>query len=355
MARKIYGKSRAFTIVELMVGIFVTLAAIGTFFKLYTNSVKAQRVTNIRSSVMLVGDQMIDSIANSIRLIGLDNEYLDFNPGVGVPGSIILNSQGGTGTDTITFQYLSPFGGPIAQLAEDATDPGPCVFHVKKDSSTAFHTGLMTVNLLSASGVFTGTVITPITETTLPPDSEKAYRITTSALVNRGGFPFAGSCATTFPKGTLITGPNNNYTLRYVKNGSNVVLTLNNASTGQSIVNFVSNANSPYTIPFFVLQFQREYTDVSGTLRREWVSSINAAGSPVFLQDVKAVRVGFVVVSNINRTNKKVATAGLSTTMHYCPFENMCYDTNDVNKTAFVFRRVIYIKNFDYLQRASSI
>lgn len=349
---KMHRKFKAFTIIELMVGIFVTIAAIGTFFKLYTNSVKAQRVTNIRSSVVLVGDQMVDSIANSIRLLGLDNEYTDFDPGAGVPGTIILNSTGGEGDDSVTFQYLSPYGGPIAQLAQDATGAGACVFLVKKDSSAAFHTGLMSVNLMSNSGIFIGTVAS-ITETTV--SGEAVYQIATSAVVDRAGSPLAAACSVAFPRGTLLTGPNSNYVLNYVKSGTDTLLRLNNTTTGENIVNFNSTANSAVSVPFFVLQFLREYIDPGGNMRREWFTSINAATSPDFLKEVKAVRVGFVLVSNIDRTKKKVATAGTATTVQYCPFENMCYDLNDVNKTAFVFRRVIHIRNFDFLQRASQI
>ncbi len=59
-----------FTMIELMVGIFITLAAVGTFFKLYNNSIKTNRNVAVRTSVNLLGSQMIDTISNSIRLIG---------------------------------------------------------------------------------------------------------------------------------------------------------------------------------------------------------------------------------------------------------------------------------------------
>lgn len=349
---KMHRNFKAFTIIELMVGIFVTIAVIGTFFKLYTNSVKAQRVTNIRSSVVLVGDQMVDSIANSIRLLGLDNVYSDFGSGAGVPGTIILNSTGSDGEDSVTFQFLSPYGGPIAQLYSDASGAGACVFNVRKSSSAAFHTGLLSVNLMSNSGIFRGTVAS-ITETTV--SGETVYQVATSAVVDSAGSPLSTACPVAFPRGTLITGPNNNYVLNYVKSGTNTLLRLNNTTTGENIIDFNSTANSAISIPFFVIQFLREYIDAAGKMRREWETSINATFSPDSLKEVKAIRVGFVLVSNVDRTKKKIATAGMSTTVQYCPFENMCYDLNDINKTAFVFRRVIHIKNFDYLKRASEI
>lgn len=348
MRRQLIEKFKAFTMIELMVGIFVTLAAIGTFFKLYTNSIKAERSTNLRSSVALVGDQMIENIANSIRLLGLNNEYIDFNPGVGVPGSIILDSNGGSGTDAISFRFRSPFGGPIAQLSEAATGAGPCTFKIKESGSGAFHTGLMYVNLMANNGIYTGTTVTPISM------NGTTVTIVTSALKDRNGADFAGDCATTFPAGTLITGPNNDYSLTYVNGGATTIVKLSNATTGEDIVDFESDANSAYKVPYFVLQFQREYMD-GVTMRREWVSEIDETASPVFLQDVKAIRLGFVMLSNVDRTKKKVSTAGLSTTVDYCPFEGMCYALNDINKTAFVFRRVIHIRNFDYLKRNADI
>ena len=332
---------KAYTILELMVGIFVTLAAVGTFFKLYTNSIKAERSTNIRTSVSLLGDQMIENISNSIRLLGLNNEYIEFDPGLGVPGTIINDADGGSGTDTVNFNFFSPYGGPISQLSEDSSGAAPCVFKINE--SAAIHSGLPSIQLIANTGVYVGTGLTISGNT-----------ITPSTLRNKSGTDFAGVCATTFPAGTLITGPNSNYTLTYVNGGAITMVTLNNATTGENVVNFSSSATSAYQVPYFVFQFLREYVE-AGVMRRTWVSEIDEAASPGFLQDVKAIRVGFVMLSNIDRTKKKVATSGLSTTINFCPFEGMCYPLNDINKTAYVFRRVIHIRNFDYLKRNSEI
>lgn len=325
---------KAFTIIELMVGIFVTIIAIGTFFKLYTNSVKAERSTNLRSSVSLLGDQIIENISNSIRLLGLNSDYADFNL-----GTIITASDGGAGGETVTFNFFSPYGGPITQLSADAVAAGAgCTFSIT--GSSALHAGLASVQLMTQGGVYVGTGL-----------SFPANAITSATIVDSAGAAFAGDCATAFPKGTLLTGPNNEYQLKYINGGATTSITLHNASTGENVVNFSSDATTAYKVPFFVFQFLREY-EIAGVLRREWVTDIT---DPIELQQVKAIRIGFVMLSTRDRTKKKVSTAGLGTTIDFCPFDGMCYSLNDLNKTAYVFRRVIHIRNFDYLQRNSEI
>lgn len=334
---------KAFTIIELMVGIFVTLLAIGTFFKLYTNAIKAERSTNLRSSVSMLGDQMIESIAGSIRLLGLNSDYADFNPGVGIPGTIITDANGGSGPDVVSFRFFSPYGGPITQLSIDAEVAGACKFTIS--GSTAMHSGITSIQLMANDGIYIATT---------PAGTISGNVITPSSLVDKNGVNFAGVCADTFPAGTLVTGPNNDYILTYSNGGATTQVRLNNATTGENLVNFTSNATSAYQVPYFVLQFLREYMD-GATMKRQWVAEIDETASAAILQQIKAIRVGFVMLSTVDRTKKKVATAGMSTTVNYCPFESMCYPLNDINKTAYVFRRVIHIKNFDYLQRNSEI
>ncbi|MBR4489167.1 hypothetical protein IKP13_00850, partial [bacterium] len=67
-------KNRAFTIIELMVSIFLTITVIASFYKLYEASLKTERTSSIRVSVNLLGEQIMDTLANSMRLIGLNGE-----------------------------------------------------------------------------------------------------------------------------------------------------------------------------------------------------------------------------------------------------------------------------------------
>jgi hypothetical protein len=102
-------------------------------------------------------------------------------------------------------------------------------------------------------------------------------------------------------------------------------------------------------MPYFVLEFLREFDDGTGVIRREWFSNIDEDVNPADLQQVRAVRIGFVLLSDADRIKKKVASADAGITTQYCPFDLMCYSLTDQNKTAYVFRRVIHIRNYDYL------
>jgi len=335
-------KPTGFTIIELMVSIFVTLIALGTFFKLYTNSVKSERSINLRTSVAHIGDQIAESISAPIRLLGLNNVFNDWSTGV-----VIVATNGGSGTDSVSFRFFSPYGGPITKLSLDPIGNAPsCPLYVY--NSASIDTGINSLQLMSSHGVYTATGVT--------------YSVlggkntfTPSAILEPDGVtPYTGACIDLFPKGTLVTGRNNEYLLTYINGGANTIVRLQNVTTGERIVDFDNNANSSYKVPFFVFQFQREYI-VGGLMRREWVSEIDGMANPDYVKEIKAIRFGFVMLSMKDRTNKKVATAGLATTISFCPFEGMCYSHNDLNKTAYVFRRLIHIKNFDYLQRNSGV
>lgn len=331
-------KNSGFTILELMVSIFVTLIALGTFFKLYTNSVKNERSINLRTSVANIGDQIAETISNPIRLLALNNDYDDWGS-----GSVIVGTDGGDGIDAVSFRFFSPYGGPITKISQDTVGNAPCSISVYNTAAT--HSGVNSLQLMTKEGVYTATGVTYN-----PANS----RFDVSAILDPEGNNYAGDCPSLFPKGTLVTGVNNQYLLTYVNGGANTIIRLQNVDTGEIILDFNNNANTSYSVPFFVFQFQREYT-IAGLMRRDWVTNINPAMNPTEVQQIKAIRFGFVMVSNKERINKKDASAGLATTVNYCPFEGVCYAHNDLNKSAYVFRRVIHIKNFDYLQRNSEI
>lgn len=323
-------RSSGFTMIELMVGIFVTLSALATFYALYTNSLKSHRNTNVRIAVNILGEQMIETIASSIRLMGLNNEYMDFSS-----GSIIIDSDGGSGNDAVNFRYLSPFGGPIAKIYEVSGDNGNCTYKIV--NSASLDSEIDSVHLFTRNGILRGTV---------PSGGISGDQIQTTATTP----VFAGPCADTVPLGTLLAGPDNTFLLTYVNTGTRTILRLERVLAGggtEAYVDFDSDNNPDYQMPFLVLEFLREFND--GTItRREWFPLIN---DPVQLGDVKSVRIGFVVVSQQDRVKKKVASSDPGITSNYCPFDNRCYSLTDLNKTAYVFRRVIHIKNYDFLGR----
>ncbi|HQM85227.1 MAG TPA: prepilin-type N-terminal cleavage/methylation domain-containing protein [bacterium] len=338
----IQNKKLGFTMIELMVSIFITLTVIGTFFKLYTNSIKVQRNTAIRSSVNTLGEQMIETIGSSIRLLGLNNTFVEYDPGVGVSGTIIADANGSAGIDQASFRYFSPFGGPITKLSVDSTGTnGACTLTL--ENSGSLDAGINEVNLIARNGIYKATV-TSITGNVV------ITSVTTPAI--------AGDCAAIFPEGTVLTGPNNDFLLTYTNGGATTLLRLVRVlpdGTQESLIDFSSLSNPAYQIPYFVLQFMREYDDGTGTIKREWFSEIDETGSPDLLKQVKAVRIGFVLLSDQERVKKKVASADAGITNSYCPFDAMCFDLADQNKTAYVFRRVIHIRNYDYLGINSGI
>jgi type II secretory pathway pseudopilin PulG len=337
MSCKITNKRTGFTMIELMVSIFITLTVVGTFFKLYTNSVKTQRSTAVRASVNILGEQMMETLASSIRLLGLTSDNLDYQPAGGNPGTVILDANGSAGgTDSASFRYISPYGGPVTKLSIAATGTdGACTLTLINSSS--LYAGMGTVNIVSNVGIHQATVA-----------SINGNVIVTSAMTPA----IAGACSVFFPQGTLLTGPNNDFQLTYVNSGSDTQLSLIStlpSGATDTYVNFNSNNNPLYQMPYFVLQFLREFDDGTGMIRREWFSNIDEDVSPADLQQVRAIRIGFVLLSDADRIKKKVASADAGITTQFCPFDLMCYSLTDQNKTAYVFRRVIHIKNYDYL------
>ena len=302
-----------------------------SFYALYSNSLKSHRNTNVRIAVNILGEQMIETIASSIRLMGLNDEFLDYDPGAGVQGTIIISADGGSGTDAVNFQYMSPYGGPITKLSAVSGNAGECTYTVLNGSS--LHADLDAVTLFSSNGIFQSTV-TSVTDNV----------IDTSATTPA----FAGPCSDIFPVQTLLTGPNNNFVLTYINGGANTLLNLvRNAATPETYVDFNSLNNPDYQIPFLVLEFMMEFND--GTIvRREWFPLIN---NPEELKLVKAVRIGFVIVSQQDRVRKKDASSDPGIANNYCPFDDRCYSLTDLNKTAYVFRRIIHMRNYDYLGR----
>jgi len=328
-------RSSGFTMIELMVGIFVTLSALATFYALYTNSLKSHRNTNVRIAVNILGEQMIETIASSIRLIGLNNMYADYDPGATIQGTIIIDSDGGSGTDAVSFRYMSPYSGPITKVSSVSGNNGACIYNIV--NSTSLHSEIDSVHLFTRNGILRGTV---------PPGGISGNQITTTATTP----VFAGPCLNAVPLGTLLTGPDNTFLLTYVNTGTNTILRLERvlaAGATEIYVDFDSANNPDYEIPFLVLEFMREYDD-GGTIKREWFTSMSDAEE---LKQVKSVRIGFVIVSQQDRVKKKVATSDPGITNNYCPFDNRCYSLTDLNKTAYVFRRVIHMRNYDYLGR----
>jgi type II secretory pathway pseudopilin PulG len=367
--RRSSGQFKGFTIIELMVGIFVTIMALGTFFKLYTNSIRSEKSASSRISALTLGDHIIETLASHIRLIGLGNGYVEDGSGEWDPSTVISVFDGGDGIDDVQFRFISPFGGPIAKLVSEGEEnggAGKCTFQITQSAAIFANTDGSfpsdTVKLFAKQGIFTGTL-------TSLPTSDNKINIDNIKDVD-GNALAAGNCAT-FPLSTLLTGNDFDYEITYTrdynggndKDGLETSITLIDYTTdpsGRTVYSFQSDEDSSLQIPRFSLQFLREYDDGS-SLRRQWVSTL---ANNTELSEIKAVRIGMVIVTNQDRIKPKDGAAiktiqeVTSKQAYYCPFvedSDECYELTNPNRNAYVFRRVIHLRNFDYLKRNSSI
>ena len=213
------GNLKAFTIIELMVSIFSTMIVIASFFKLYDISAKAERSSSIRVSVNLLGEQILDTIADSVRFIGLNSKVSDLDgyvTGVNTAETVIRTAG------QSTFKYLSPYGGPITKLAQDAegTSYPNCKFTIY--NSAAITNNINSFYLHTQDGVFE----------TARQDEGAGYNInygdytadfTVSDFESEAKSGLDGTpCKDVFPAGTLISGTDRLFSLKY-NNGSLVL------------------------------------------------------------------------------------------------------------------------------------
>lgn len=342
-------KTKGFTIIELMVSIFLTITVIASFYKLYESSLKTERTASIRVSVNLLGEQILDTIANSMRLIGLNGEIGDLQTTDTTYGIFRGTPQGGTGTQHVSFSYISPYGSPITKLQQAATGTYPeCTFTLF--NSAAFHKNISKLYIHNQQGVY-------VTKKIGTPTYSANNAIVTSESFDREWTADNGkTCALRFPAGTLVSGEDFYYTLTYTYPKSLTlvykVLDASGLPTGadNELINFEydNKDNQTFQIPFFVLEFLKESV-VGDVESRTWVTTFTADER----NDIIAVRFGFVILSLKERITAKDASAAPTMSNKYCIFNdntNNCYELTNPNYTASVFQRVVYLANFRLLK-----
>jgi len=340
--------SKAFTMIELMVSIFITITIIASFYKLYNASVRTERSSSIRVAVNLLGEQILDTLAESIRLVGLNSAKADY----------LANTSGGTEgiiryAGEQRFIYLSPFGSPITKVASVSGDYPNCTFTLF--NSAAFNLGVTKLYFHNQDGFFKTSSMSVGTY------SNEGVVVTTSGF-DSGSYS-GKTCKKVFPVGSLVTGENFIYTLEYTKTTGNS-LKLSYEKDGDSsqkgvLVDFSYNPSSKnsYSMPKFVLEYLIETCDGIGSCVTTWQTP--KGGNILSDEDIKgivAVRFGFVLLSRKDRVSGggNTDTNGLPT---YCIFpdknavENYyCYQLPSFNYTASVFRRVVYLSNYRFLK-----
>ena len=356
---------KAFTMIELMVSIFITITIIASFYKLYNASIRHERSSSIRVAVNLMGEQMLDTIAESIRLIGLNSSKGDFELDISTIGEtdssgIIVKAA------EQEFVYHSPFGSPITKVKSVSGDTFPnCTFTLF--NSAAFYTPEtgepIKLYFHNQDGLFA---------TTMPGDPVYADGGVKLVTTSFEGTSYSGqACKDVFPVGSLVSGEDNCYRLKYTASGNSNWLTLSykplsegcNDAGSKKMVNFSYNSsqtNNYYSMPKFVLEYLVETctfkTDGSiDDCVRNWTTP--KSGNLLTNENAKgiiAVRFGFVLLSKKERVQGGSGSqSGLPT---YCIFEDSndtdnyyCYPLTNLNYTASVFRRVIYLSNYRYL------
>lgn len=367
-------KTRAFTIIELMVSIFLTITVIASFYKLYEASLKTERSASIRVSVNLLGEQILDTIADSMRLIGLNGEIGDLQTTDSELG-ILRTLNGGVATSTnnnaISFSYISPYGSPITKLQTAATGDFPgCTFTLF--NSAAYHSNITKLYIHNQQGVY---MIKKITSTEysgnnviVKTDGDEGFY--TAADDSRWSWMSADdgkTCARRFPAGTLVSGEDFYYNLTYTYPNLKLI-SRPLEKTGKpglaetTLIDFEYDSNNKgnqtFQIPLFVLEFLKEskQTDEETNVEtetREWISQVNYATDPTVRNNITAVRFGFVVLSLKDRVTAKDASAAPEMSNEYCVFKdstNYCYKLTDPKYTASVFQRVVYLANYRMLK-----
>lgn len=346
--------SKAFTLIELMVSIFITITIIASFYKLYNASVKTERSASIRVAVNLMGEQMIDTIAETVRLIGLNSSEVDFlgDSTAGLLPNIILSAKENE------LVFFSPFGSPITKVkGAKATDNFPsCTFTLF--NSAAFHSGVTKLYFHNQDGVFK--------TSTMSVSSSSGDSVTVTATFDASG---SGLCKDMFPNGSLVTGEDFKYTLQYGASGDDNELKLScekevagvwTADPNCSLIDFsYSDENAAtnfYSMPKFILEYLIETCDTSAkpmVCTTKWESSSEGFDSAK-IKEIIAVRFGFVLLSRKERIYAGNDTPG--TLPKYCIFEDViegnsdlyCYQLPSLNYTASVFRRIIYLSNYRF-------
>lgn len=347
--------AKAFTIIELMVSIFITVTIIASFYKLYDASVRTERSASIRVAVNLMGEQMIDTIAESIRLMGLNSVKSDYLESTGADGNVGIIRHAGE----YKFVYLSPYGSPITKVKTAESNFPSCKF--KLFNTAAFYNGVNKLYFHNEDGFFkTVSVGTP---TYLSDGIQVIVTFSENDKYNTIG------CEQVFPEGSLVTGEDFVYTLEYTSGGTGSTnsLTLSYAKessavgvTDGTLVDFSynpENNNNYYSMPKFVLEYLVEScTEENETVvcQRNWKTPKSSVLEAEDVKGMIAVRFGFILLSRKERVYSGSDTPGSLPT--YCIFKSdndqdyYCDTLPSLNYTASVFRKVVYLANYRFLK-----
>ena len=357
--RRNFGGSGGFTIIELMVSIFITVIVTASFYKLYVMATRSERSSSIRVSVNLLGEQMLDTISESVRFIGLNsdlNDFKNYNDETNTNTSGILRQ-----TSQYTFKYLSPYSGPVTKLKQPAGGTYPkCSFTIY--NSAAFNNKITSFFLHNQDGIY---------ETKQMPigggydvsygDYTATFNLESDdAFIREPKSGISGECKDIFPAGTLISGTDRLFTLKYDNSSGSIYLYSqdlrvpagDDATDKVDLINFTPNygAAQTYRMPVFRMQYLTETPAGTDGFERQWRKSVDWS----LRKNIIAVRFGFIMLSQRDRNKVSLPNTVKNT---YCIFGDGDNDDClpvDAKYTAYVFKREIYLSNHRLLKDSAN-
>ncbi len=336
---------QGFTLIELMIAIGLTLFVVGTYLRFFGHTARYEANNTLKTAAMLKGEYIADTLENAIRLIGLSNTSLDFRTGAIIAsanGAAVSVTNGGYLTDIVYFTFISPWGGPVTSTKGTPLGVAPnCTLFPSNLNSIL--SGNQSFNIITRDGKYVATA-------SIDPDDQ-------------GQIPFlsltpsvSGSCASLFPaEGTIITGPNRQYSLTYLNGMISLSYTIPPDTTTFSVFSYPQEE-----IPFFTLQFLTETVALNGTITRAWTNEVSDCSWGTYPADppypvcstIKAIRFGFVVTARSDRVESTGTNA-----FSYCFFQDstgndVCYSAApNTGKRYAAFSRVVHLRNYDYLKQ----
>ncbi|MCK5807709.1 hypothetical protein KAH37_01860 [bacterium] len=329
---------KAFTLIELMLGIVLSVMVLATFFRFFAHVNTAEKNNNYKSSNLARGASSLQIFADATRLIGLTTTNLEF---VSAAPRIIQETLGTTdGNDNVVFTFNSVFGGPITKILDEPTS---CTLRIERTAAIAS-------NPLTSLRIATKDDVYYVGYGWINSDR---VSITTKRASN--GANVSAPCQALFKKGDLVTGPNYFYRLTWVKNANlkfqrifqPVPFSFDPTTTfgaGREVLLDIPAGQ----VKLVILQFLTQDTT---TLEEIWENGL--AYTIDDYRDIKAVRIAVVLLPRTSKDLKGASSTGPSQTI--CPFSDLgCVTLNDLSRPPIVFKKVIYLKNLDYAKRSAT-
>lgn len=343
---KNFKKNYGFTLLELMVAIAVSTIVVSVFFKMYETASRIERTTFRRSSAYLIGDKMVNVVADSMRLIGFNKSKFDPITDGAVEGGYL-----GGGKTSVAFK--SPYGSVISKLAEAATGSGTsCSLKLISEQMDSYK-DMNRVYAHTKSGLRTGTVggFSGDQITVNFSDISDCSELPAGTTISGADMCFHLNVNTT-SGGSLF-----NFFATQMADGDTCSANGSDTQSQSTDISFLDYREAgqggalPIKIKKFVIEYLWEDRSDDTNIVREWTTaSLNTSNSD---KSILAVRFGIIVADPMPRYSKSEQITGEE--IKYCIFpsaseNDYCYKNTNMNESVYVFKRTVYLRNEDYLR-----